>query len=117
MESYLQSLKCHHNEGTHYTTGKDCSICGKFVKKDTLEYFMTSGLIGISMVIHNKKVAYIRGEGDPISPELVAIDKRLNDFTFTLLLSEEEANAFMKEVYDELRANNMTSNDATVILK
>lgn len=117
MKAYIHSLPCIHNQGTSYTSGRQCDDCGMFVIKGTLEYFMTVGWLKISMAIHNKKVSYQRGECGPISHDLLNIYKKLNDRMYMRCLNEECAKQFMNKVYEVLKLNSMTDEDASVKIK
>jgi hypothetical protein len=119
--SYLLSLNCGnkfvHNAGTHYTHGKQCSDCGRFIKKGTLEYFMTSGIFDIWRAIHNRGVKYVRGEvKKDIDNELKILLEKLDDRDKLFELTESEARKFMEETYQILNKYKILDTEATKVL-
>lgn len=111
--SYIKSLKCQHNSGTHYTSGKYCSDCGRFIHKGTLEHFMCCGWIDVSMCLHNRRVYFHRGETkSDIAPELKKLDKSLNS-RFISNLSENEAIDFKNETYRLLHKYGILDTEST----
>lgn len=119
--SYLLSLKCGntyiHNNRMRFTDRFYCSDCGKFVYKDSLEYFMTEGISTIWMSIWNAGIPFKRGETDiDISKELKHLLKRLDDKRFLRTLNEDECIEFMQETYKILRDNKLTGQEATLTL-
>ena len=115
--SYLRSLNCGneyvHNAAVRCTHGKMCSDCGRFIEKGTLEYFMTSGVFHIWIVIHNRAVKFMRGESPTdLTCELKNLMERLNDQKTLLKMTEAEAQKFMDETYEILSRHKISDNES-----
>jgi len=112
-ESYLLSLDCNHNARCRYTHGYQCEDCNRFIKKDTLEYFMTEGYSDIWMALHN------RGTKGVLHNDLNALKIKLATFNndYIKTLTEKEAEIFMTETYGMLSIHNVLDTEATVTLK
>lgn len=114
--SYLLTIGCGinyiHNEGTHYTSGKLCADCGRFIKKGTLEYFMTLGVFDIWRAVHNEGVKSKRG----LCKELKVLLEKLDNRGQLLKMTEEEAKDFMSETYKLLGKYKILYTDACKML-
>lgn len=115
--SYLLSLNCGHrfihNSGTRYANGKLCSDCGRFIKKGTLEYFMTSGILDIWLAIYNRSVKFRRGEIEKdLDIEVKKLREKLDNREELLKMTEDDAKIFMDETYKILSNHKILDNEA-----
>ena len=120
---YLASITCQergyaHNQRCRYTHGYSCETCYKFIEKGTLEYFMTEQHSSIDLAIHNRTVSFRRGEVKiDVAPELLQLQKQLEDGNFLHSLNEEEATKFMEHTYKILNMYLVNDEEATLKLK
>lgn len=115
-ESYLLSIGCGteyvHNHGTMFTNGKQCSDCGRFIEKGTLEYFMTSGVSQIWMALHNRRANFHKGNGEDLHLKLIEFMNILINKKQLLLMDKIEAQIFMDETYFLLGRFNISDSEA-----
>ncbi len=124
-KSYLKSIGCGtkhvHNRRARYTNGFSCEDCGRFIDKETLEYFMTEGHSSVWMALHNRGVSFRRGESDSdISDELKELKELkdvLDDYDLLLGMSETECVELYFKTNDLLSKNNVSGKESAIILK
>jgi hypothetical protein len=121
--SYLNSIQCqkngyYHSSRLRTTEGFHCEDCGEFVKKGTLQYFMTEGHTSIWMAIHNKSADFRRGESkSDISDQLKTLLVTLFDSTLLNSLTEVQAIQLREDTYRILESEGIQDNEATVVIK
>lgn len=114
-KSYLKSLNCGkkyvHNNGTHFTHGKKCDDCGRFIEKGTLEHFMTVGVSTIWMAMHNNK------NKSSYKKDAFLLMDRLMDRRYLFSLTKKEAEYFRERTYFVLKQYGINEDDAILTLK
>lgn len=115
--SYLLSLNCGekfiHNSRINFTNGILCEDCGRFIKKGTLEYFMTSGIFDIRMAIHNIDCNIIIHEKNKdLYIKLKILIEKLENKENLLKMTKKEAITFMNETYKILSYCKISDTDA-----
>ena len=115
--SYLEFIACRHNKRTRYTDGFSCSDCYGFIKKGSLEYFMTEGCENIWMVLNNMSSLFKRGETDnDINSELIKLRDILNNGELLRGMTHKEAKRLMRKTTKLLYKNNINEDDSCIVI-
>lgn len=110
--NFLSNLNCKtgHNARRRYTHGYSCEDCGRFIDKDSLEYFMTEGHSTIWMVLHNRNI------DKELQEELKSLKNRLFDNHYLYNMPKFEAEIFKKQTYEILSRHNILESEAELPL-